>query len=444
MLGARCQEECLTDAQCGGKGYGKCHTDVHRCECEYGWSGKQCRVPSIKTFKCTTDADCKWGATSDPAGKCDIDTGKCKCNDGYSGQRCETQQVLIGDKCSVDEQCTGYDDTCDDSGKCKATQIDCNDNTDCAEICRNGVCATKYQPPTPTNESIVKIVEEMFKSILTLDGLAALAVQIGAVQGVEAMAEVLTDMVARGATAAFKSLIIDIVTKYAADGVTEGIAGGMIAQMVTQETMEKAATVAIDEGVDMIVSEAVSTLLGPFGLVMSLFEVFQIVGMILDIGDSAGMNEEITQNYITLFGKKMSEAVNTDPKLVSNNINIPFEYYPGNTIAFKAALETEEIKKKRMQYMTEYINALTVNSNGQTIQRNWTTPKEKDQENEHNSSGLNQFLWSISNGSEDTFYTLQKYWWVILLVIVILIVLIGLNIGLAKSHKKTPRWRKVR
>ncbi len=425
MTGTRCEIECATDEQCGT---GTCDTSVGRCVCNEEWSGRQCRIPS-HDFKCKSDGDCGW-TPDDVKGTCDVDTGMCDCNDSYEGTRCQIHMVLEGDPCSSSSDCTGYKDVCV-SGNCRATGMACTSSHDCTQICTNGSCTLAYEPPVPTDQTIESIVNDIVKALVTSDGVAMVAANIGAVKGAEAMGSVLSNLVEKGATSALRSMITDLLEEQAAAGLA-GLGEGMLAKIVGEQVIQQAGQLALNEGIQLVAKEAVSKILAPFGAILPLFGVLQIVGMVLDLGDAAGMNEILTQNYVTLFGRKMLEAVNSSDVMIRNNMQFPQEYLPENTVAYQSMFKTKEAKTKMTQYVTEYLDALVVNSNGQPIVKTWTPEKEQQEEKEHSQ---HPFLWEISEGEQQTFSILKKYWWLILLGVLVVLTVIGLLIGFGVKGK---------
>ena len=162
--------------------------------------------------------------------------------------------------------------------------------------------------------------------------------------------------------------------------------------------------------------------------------------MILDAEDLVGLNEVMTQDKITVMGKKMIEKVNSSPAAVKNNVSYPYEYLPEQTPEWKIQEKSKKWVNATHTRMTEYIAALQVNSNGETIVRRFKTPSQQANKR-HTDTALRKAWWAMSNGNEHTFNTLDRYWWLLLLGILGVIALITTNVFLWRKGADGATWQ---
>jgi len=167
-----------------------------------------------------------------------------------------------------------------------------------------------------------------------------------------------------------------------------------------------------------------------------LFFALQAVGQVLDVDDAAGFSAQLPQDGVDLYMKKMLKAINEMDELRDAGVQFPREYLPQNTITYRSKMYGEVAEDRKTDLMLDYIDRLDVNSNGETIIRDWTPSAVPREEGEEPSKSV---LWNLSGKDEKAYATLSKWWWLILISFVVVVLALGLGVGLSARKRKNNK-----
>ncbi len=428
FFGSRCQNCSLSDAGCGkiegaSEVTGVLDPRSHTCSCRrIGWSGPQCReVDESIASGCKVDADCGWGAEyrlNNPASVCNKETGACICaktNNNeplYTGKFCQKLYPVRNGVCASDSDC-GWKQTCSQEHVCVGGES--NDDSQAQSLV----------------DKLAAIPVSMF---LTEEGLAQLATFMTLSHFGPA--------VLQKAMLAIKDMAISKVEAYMASSaaktaavIPEGLAAEMAADAMSKLGSE-AVVRATEQGVMVKMGLELGSIVGSFA------NMLMMLGMVIDLLDPSGLNTQMHQEQIDMTMQAMIEYVNNSESIRDSGIVFPQRFYPSETVPFQAIVRGTDMVNKQLTYQREYMDRLTVNSNGQLIKPLTTSmnammtadSKLEDDKKKY------KVTWSLSRGSNETFKMLLKYGWIIwvsVAVIAAVIVSAVVVLSLKKSKKKT-------
>jgi len=220
--------------------------------------------------------------------------------------------------------------------------------------------------------------------------------------------------------------------------VGQSMATNILGRQLVENAARVSAEAAIRQGVEM----TVETIVALSGTLLGMTEILQLVGLILDASDAAGLNEEMGQSILDMTRNQFYGYYNSNKDNIANGVYYPFEVYPTGTPAFlKPIYETDGIVKQ-LKYSAEYLASLRVNSDGNDIIRKFTPPSLQNQDYEHEKNGINSFLWSISAGNNAVFRRLQDWWWVLMVIILVIVAIILVSVLLTDPKIKAKTFSK--
>ena len=399
-----CQTSCLSNEHCGM--HGTCNKLLGKCDCKDEWSGLQCKTPPVDG-KCTQDKDCGWDTSH---GSCDHTTGQCFCNEGYYGSLCQNPKLVPGQACNNDQECS-KDDTC-----------------------VNNVCIGP-EGPGATVEGIKVIVEGIIDMLTTPEGLESLAIFVGAREGIPWMIRKFTEAgikpFIKGAT---EEAVEVVASSIGQEAVVAGLTEGLIAEATARQIVARGVENVATETATLEARTIAKKILSPLGYILTVFDIIQILGIILDVADVAGFNEQLTMNILEIFRTKMYTMINQNDQMLKNHISLPMEYLAEHTPEFRLIMTSKENKDKMQKYMLEYLANLKVNSNGQTIVKNYYSQEQRIKDQRHNKNAWTKFMWSLSP-NDRTFDFLDKYGIILMIFLVIILGYLIFNIYALKSKE---------
>jgi hypothetical protein len=408
--GTRCERECTMDAECGGstqtRAIGVCNA-FNRCECKNGWSGVQCRIAPPDVLRCTTDDDCGWGGQHGKCGpdklcKCDVDTKNNR--PMYEGAFCEKLVIYEGAPCDRDEKCKG------------------------GLKCLGGKCYNPNISPANQRSQII----EAIKGFFTLENLALM-------YGQNKAEEMLLKLTQWGLDQVLPQLLVDraeelvskeafeAMTKYLPEAMCSRVAARLAAKAVAEQTETMAA--------ELIVEEAVAAALGGVFTVLGMFQIF---GVILDIADVRGLNQQMLQSMLDQVQVSFYQAYNTSPNTVEKKAYLPAPYSPTKTVEFQVELQSEAMKTQQAEDAAKYLSALKINSNGDLIQPLFLSLAESQFKNKVQRHKL---YWSMSGHNEVILDRLIQYGWMFWLLVALVAVSVVLT-GVFGSSAVQARLRR--
>lgn len=172
--------------------------------------------------------------------------------------------------------------------------------------------------------------------------------------------------------------------------------------------------------------------------------MLQVVGMVLDIDDSAGFSAQIPQAGVDSIMKKILVYINEAIELREAGVQFPREYLPEYTFEYQKQFAGDVAEARRTELVEEYINRLDVNSDGRAILRDYSDPDtaaavEVEVKKEEKVAARNATLWALSGKSPRAYKNLSKWWWLVLVCLCVLIITIGLGVGLTVRSNKNKR-----
>ena len=443
MTGDRCEVECEANEDCGVSGV--CDTAVGRCQCTQDcFIDSQCDLGTCEGGKCTngwTDVKCT-RALSDECNT-DSDCGheeghgscvnsQCQCNLGFIGKRCEQELAGTGEACTYSSDCRDalVNDVCVDN-VCEQLGNECNNHSDCRVICRDNLCTFPLIPPEITEQELSDMIGAMVEEMLTAEGIAQFLAEEGIEEAIGKMQPAL--LFAFKKVKAFDKLFTHVVKRgIARRSATVSFAGAapVVTRGVVTTAIKNLSNQAVRAGVKAAAKKLTAGLAStPFAV---LFFTLQAVGMVLDIDDSAGFNAQVPQDGVNMYMKKMLSTINEFPDLVDAGVQFPREYLPEDTIEYRSMLYGDVSNDRRTDLMLDYVDHLDVNSNGNTIIREWTRPASTLSAPEPK----NSILWSLAGKNQKVYTALTKWWWLILVLVVVIAVTLGLGLGLTARKRR--------
>lgn len=438
--GNNCQFACNTsdsiDKQCGGALCGTCNVHLYgQCTCLNGWSGRQCQTPP--DTPCETDEDCGWETTN---GVCETwgDTKKCTCQAGYYGNRCERVRGGEGSTCMEDEDCE--QPYCQSDDFCSTMSLKCcGDSSICGKNkCTDNVCVvTGTKAPSTAcdddDDSVTSQIAEVLASLFTVKGITTILGQ-GASKYI--INETLEKLVTYPYQQYLESTIAKRMTEKETVEASSEIVAEMIIEVETEVAVKLAAEALARTAIKDVLKSVAGVVRGVLGSIMEVVDAFQMVGMILDLGDTAGLSGQLTQDYLDLYAKKMLQIYNTNEDMIAAGVHYPFEVSAASDLDYVTTYLGNDNMDNMVEYMGNYISALKVNSEGNTISFKPSSTIQSNADAAHNSSALNAALWSVSAGNEDVFQRWVKYWWVALIVLLFCFILLLVPLLLYSSRIK--------
>lgn len=413
FFGDRCQNSSISDMGCGkiegtSEVTGVLEPRSHTCTCpRKGWSGPQCRdVDENEANKCEKDVDCGWGAEYsryDPPSVCNVETGECLCakdNNGhplFTGKFCQKLYPPRDAACSTDSDC-GWGQTCS---------------------AEDHACTGGKDDGGGGEMSLVDKLESMPASMfMTQEGVEQLATFMTLADFGPAVIKKAMIAIKEAAIAKMEAYMASDVAKTAA-AVPEGIAADMAAN-----AMSKMGSDAVVKATEESIMVKMGVELG--AMVGSFVNMLMMLGMVMDLLDPSGLNSQLHQEQIDMTMDGMLEYINNSQSIRDNGIVFPQRFYPSETVPFQAKAKSTEMVNKQLAYQREYMDRLTVNSNGQLIKpltaamNTASLAEAKLQEDKKKYT----VTWSLSRGSDQMFSTLLKYGWIIWMGIAITLVAI--------------------
>ena len=318
--GTRCEVQCATDNDCGGRTamtqegiIGTCNAG--RCTCANGWTGAHCRTPPPEK-KCATDSDCGWGGKV--RGVCDTAAKKCVCakdadgNPLYSGNLCE---VVLPAAATVDSD------------------------------------------PSMGDALLASLLTPQFLASFVLDDVSEKAVTYLLKNGFgDIIKQAMKSRLSKSAAQALASSVaVKLGTRMAMKMETMLLMKGM-----TQAVFKFAAAAASRMGA--------AAMSGPYGtILMAIVTLIQIWGAIIDGFDVRGLNMQMAQSTLDMIGQNMMRQLNNSSFMADAGIRLPRAVSPSDSVAWAAEKQSTENRKQLLEDMGDYISRLTVNSDGQDI-----------------------------------------------------------------------------
>ena len=439
MSGDRCERECSVDTDCGT---GTCD-EFGRCTCfQSCFSDTNCEWGTCEAGRCTsgwTDVRCRRALSNECVqqtrkGKKGDECVGCGCGDGgtcvnrtcvcdadHTGLRCETKLAGTGEACVYSSDCKDVvvTDVCID-GTCEKFGNVCHTDEQCRVICRDNECTFPTVPPSLSDLELSELITDILDEMTTPDGIAMVAAEEGIEQIPARM------LVMKGGVKAASTLVKRYLAKRSATVAVEGMTP-VVTRSMARTAVKNASAYLARKGITSAIlkmSTAASTGIG------MLFVALQVIGMVLDIDDSAGFNTQLAQGDVDMYMRKMLQFINEDEFLHEVGIQFPYEYLPEQTLEWRTQFEGEVAWDEKHQLILDYISHLDVNSSGKTIIRSWTPLSEPP-------PPKNSTLWALSAKNQDSYSFLEKWWWLILTLICVVVVTVGLGVGLsARKIKK--------
>jgi hypothetical protein len=406
--GSRCQNECQSDMDCGGpkvpfptpdgavnRDIGVCNRANNRCVCKNGWSGVQCRTPPADA-KAYDESDCYWGGVQH--GTFDAENKKCICLKDLQGR-----PLYEGPLCAIPVVYEGA--PCSDKEPCRDKQAQCI----------NGKC----QGPDE-GSSGVSIPEQILAALgglLSLESIEFMLVD----QGIEKTAEFLvksgiTGIMTKILEAQMAKLTQGAVFDMLASRVGVEVATQTMSRAVAENTVKTVASNVIREQAALI-GEAYASKLD------SILFVLAVWSMVLDLRDVRGLNTQMLQDNLDMFGVKFQNYINETKTLVDVGMTLPKPVLPENNVPFNIQLNSSDTFKKYIEHLGDYLSALTVNSDGQVIVPLFNPPEQVERNERKKKYPL---YWKMAQDNNDVFDRLTEYGWIMWLLgsfIVVLVVL---------------------
>jgi len=198
------------------------------------------------------------------------------------------------------------------------------------------------------------------------------------------------------ATQAGDATFIDI-----ASALTEGMAVKIAAEAAATQVAEATAFSVIREAAAIIAKET----FGPLSVLMFALQMF---GMILDLFDKNGLNDQMLQSSLDMIGDQYYNVYNNSEQFKQLGITFPREFYPEYTTSWRAKLNGDDVQTIFYKDIAKYMGSLTTNSDGLAIIPAFYT--EADLKRSELKSKYAAY-WTMASGNEQTFDNLVKYGW---------------------------------
>ena len=280
--------------------------------------------------------------------------------------------------------------------------------------------------PELSEEGLLKKIEDVGRGLLSPESIAEMAIEEALEYAVRISPSLIRKMILASAKRSATVVPMGMQVKQTA---MASVRKAMVA------SYKKIAKTAIGKAMKNLAAGAIG--LGPLA---SLFFAIQVIGLVLDINDSAGFSAQIPQEGVDMYMMKMIEFVNDMPQLKDIGIRFPREYLPHDTLEWAVATTNEVVEDTRTALMKDYIDRLAINSNGDRIVTTWKDPErtlaqlEDLPEKRPNSSSVAMVL---ANNNVQVATRLSKWWWILVLLGALLI--LTLTLGLVFSRKRRRR-----
>jgi hypothetical protein len=330
----------------------------------------------------------------------------------------------------MDEACV-YNSDCKDvvtadvcvNNVCQTFGHACDTDAHCRVICRDQMCTFPTVEPEASEIELNEMILNMLKQLGTPSGVAMLAtdelvegvskkVFLKMKSGVKLAAKLIRRTLARKAGQMSSTRLAPIVTRSLARTAVKNISASLMRKGVTSSVSKMASV-------------------GSTGVGM-LLVALQVIGMVLDVDDSAGFSTQLSQGNVDLWMKKMLQYINEDETLREVGIQFPYEYLPEATLEWRAGMAGDVASDQQYDLMLNYISKLDVNSNGKTIIRAWDSPDGKT------TTTPDPTLWALAGKSKESYSFLSKWWWLMLVLVLVVTITIGIGVGLS-ARKRSRR-----
>ena len=431
--GKRCQNPSTSDQGCGAvQGatipIGVLETRSGTCTCKRpGWSGPQCReVDEELAPECAVDADCGWGSEYNPKNVCNKETGVCSCatDEGgkplFTGKFCQRAAPLPNN-------------VCDGDGDCIPSQT-CNSKT---HVCEGGDDQDSGSDSFWENVGL-KVGETIENMLLTEQGLENLALFK---LGEESIAK-LVPLLGKG-TMKLLRLADAYMSEAGSDSAKAAEAAVVpddMALNLAAEQTEGAALKGAEESSILDTLGAASTKAAE--MAGSFMNMLMMLGMVIDLIDPSNLNSQMYQGQIDMTMAAMEAYINNLQGIREANIMFPFRYYPEETVAWRLQARSDDMLVKQLQYQTDYISKLGVNSNGQLIQPITSAQYALSAAGTKLAQDKKKYkvLYTMSGGNDGRFQALLKYGWIIWVLVALVGAAIVVSIVLiVQTTRKRPK-----
>lgn len=394
FYGSRCQNECVTNAHCGGENIGSCNS-FGRCECKGVWSGKQCRQ-ALPDATCEVDADCGWNGQQH--GTCNRNTQKCECfldaSTGfplYRGARCEQPVQFKGKPCKGDEDCE--------------RGLKCTDENVCYD--------PRILPPTSG-----KIAEQFFENFFSEKTAESFAMFNLMEKGFSGSVKMIEWLVNKGLmkftqNAALKQTE-EVLAREVLENLTSKVGGEAAARIMAEQFARDAMRRLVTQTVEKEVSVS-----APLAEFLTIVNILGIFGIALDMLDSRGLNQQMMQGIINQLRQQFETSFNENDELRKAGIVLPMAVSATSSVAFQQELASKEVQTQASKDAAEYLSSLNVNSDGELIVPLFTSMAE---ERENARRVKYSLYWSMARGNVTVFNNLISYGWVMWLMIALTVV----------------------
>lgn len=311
ISGTRCEVRCTADEHCGSAGFGTCDLSTKRCVCQNGWTGVHCKTPPPPPATCKKDADCGWGGVS--RGACDTVNKKCVCIQGgkgfiYGGNWCET--VL---------------------------------------------------DPLEANQKNPSVARSLLDSLLTPTFLVNYVLD-------EVSEKTVEYLLSKGFATLIKDAVMNRLSSTALTNATITLAGriGASAAMKSQAVLAlKTMLRALSRSMAAKITSGLVK--GVFGKPIWVLTALQGVGMLLDGFDVRGLNLQMGQSMLDMVQINYEKQFNASQQMVDAGVFYPTYAFPEDSVEWNIQVLTTSNQNDMLTDMGDYITRLSVNSDGQDI-----------------------------------------------------------------------------
>ena len=174
----------------------------------------------------------------------------------------------------------------------------------------------------------------------------------------------------------------------------------------------------------------------------SFMNMLMMLGMVIDLIDPSNLNSQMYQGQIDMTMAAMEAYINNLQGIREANIMFPFRYYPEETVAWRLQARSDDMLVKQLQYQTDYISKLGVNSNGQLIQPITSAQYALSAAGTKLAQDKKKYkvLYTMSGGNDGRFKALLKYGWIIWVLVALVGAAIVVSIVLiVQTTRKRPK-----
>jgi len=317
---------------------------------------------------------------------------------------------------------------------CALSGEQCEEDSNCAVVCFNGVCTARGLPITLSDADFLELMEAIWDQLFTPESIAqmyteemiekylektAIKAKVGALMGTRKGGRALAAAAAKNS--ALRS------TRVAAQGSVATAASTAAARAAVKSST----TAATRQGINKAMTKLSSMGTTAWGY---LYFAVQVIGMVLDVDDAAGFNAQVPQGGVDLTMKKMLATINEFPEMLDVGVQFPREYLPEETLEWAAATRNEVATDRHLKLTLDYLDHLVINSNGERIVAAWDDPVRTPPP----VPARNPILWKLS-GNVRVYAALTRWWPLILTLGLIILLAVGIGLGLGLSNKRRRR-----